>query len=1132
MSAYANKYNIGLNGKGYVISQNKQGVRYYQKKKAPTFVNKYGGGDASYRDATFWQYFVQTNWRNGSKQLKFDDPGKFWKSANVDTTILEELKLSKAFLSAGQIAAGIKANVIEAWRADAAIQAFGTGADGALTISGNTTEAPIDSACTGTAGSTSLSATNASFASAQVVLIHQTRGTGAGLWEKRTIASYSAGTIVLTEPLTNSYVSGAQVRVLKQYSAVTINSGITYTAKAWDGTVGGILAFLCNGTVTVTGTITATGKGFRGGSHVASPNYAYQGEGTAGAGGISPANNGNGGGGGGPRASGGTGANGANGLIGLNGDAGDYRGAGGAATGSADLTTMVFGGGGGAGGNSTWGYTEDRGGSGGNGGGIIFIIGKTVSLTGAIQANGNNGQNAVGSDGAGGSAGAGGSILLRGQTLTLGTNLTTASGGASGGANGGGGGANGQAPGAVGRIHIDYSTTVTGTTTPTLDTKQDSTLVDIPASTTSTAYAGGSNGRIYSWDGGTTWTEVFDTRALTWFDTGTDTSFIIGDDAGTEKAIAQSFQIPTTTKVKGVRVYLKKVDGTPGDITVRIETNSSTVPSGTLADANATTTIPAFTTSTYGWITVDFPTNFNLSATTTYWLVLKTAAAANDNNYELAGKTATGYASGNNATSTNGGSSWTAGTSDAYFKILGNPTSVNCMLITKVGGLKKLYIGTGDPDGTENTDARLYSFDGSTWALTKTFATATESVISSLTEYSSNSTVYLGVGPQAKIYSTTDFSTFTVAKDVDVPQNPGYVYTMKEYNRVLHVGGGSPDSIPTQYYNGFLNIYDTTAWNILYPFDFTVIKSLEFYDAYLFMGTYHGHLYVYDTSSLNPLFNFKDQYGYQTSIHAMKYFDDKLYLALYPQAGTGDTNSGIWLFDRRGLTQAHTIDGVTGYRCFAVLNGSLLVGTGDDGYVYKLSADTYASSGWYQSSYFDANLPSIDKLYNAVTIRHDPLATGQSITVYYRFKESDSWTLLGLSNSVGAEEKVLSFPTGISSKKISLKVELATSNTSSSPKLTEVIMQYSLYPTRKFQWTLRLKAKQALRLLDGTLEPRTAEEIRQDLEDLFSEQQLYHYVDVDGTSYNVLVHDLDTDSWVINSGDVNEEQVAITLLEA
>lgn len=1131
MAYYNNKYSIGLDAKGYIIAE-RGGKRYYQKKRAPTFVSKFGGGDSSYRDASFWQYFVQTNWRNGAKQLKFDDAGKFWKSENVDTTTLEQVKLSRALTSAGQLAPDVNVNCIEGWRADAVSQ-FGTGSDGALTISADTTDAPIDSACTGTSGSTSLSATNASFAAGQRVLIHQTYGTGAGNYEIRTIASYTAGTITLTQPLTNTYVTGAQVLVQKQYSTVTIDSTKTLTAKAWNGTVGGIITFAASTSFTGTGTITAAGKGFRAGAGTSS-GWGYTGEGTGGASTQSNSANGNGGGGGGGSAQGGGGGGGggnatAGGTGGNGSSGGGTGGVAGASSGSASLSTLTFGGGGAGGGRGD--YDNVDGKDGGAGGGIIFIYAKNFTVTGSITASGSAGTAGSFSGGAGG-GGAGGSIKIYAQTATFGSSLIVAGSGAGGAAGSGSraGGAGGN--GSVGRIHLSYSTSYTGTTSPTADTEQDSTLADTPASNTSTVYAGASNGKIYTWDNATTWTEVFDTRQLTQFDTGTDTTFIVGDDAGTEKATAQSFQIATSSKVKGVSVYLKKNAGTPGNITVRIETNAATVPSGTLVDSNATATITAFTTTTNAWYTVEFPSNFTLSASTTYWIVLKTAAAANDNNYAWAGKTASGYSSGNNATSTDGGSTWSAGTSDAYFRLLANTTSVNCSLVTKVGGTKKIFWGTGNPTGTENGDARLYSYDGTSWALTKTFSTATESVINSITEYSANSSVYLGVGPQAKVYVTTDFSTFTVSKDIDVPQNPGYIYAMKEYNSYLYVGGGSPELVPTQKYNGFLNYYDQTTWRPLYPFDFTVIQSCEFYDAYLFLGTYHGQIYVYDTSSLNPLFSFREQYEYQQTVMAMKYFDDKLYLGLYPYDNTSDTNSGVWIFERHGLYNAHSIAGTTGYRCFAVVNGQLLVGTGSNGYVYRLSTTDYATQGWYQSSYFDANLPSIDKLYKEVTIKHDALESGQSVVVYYKYAETSNWTTLGTSSTVGTTEKTLSFPTATYSKKITLKVELNTTTTTGSPKVTEVIMKYTLYPERKWAWTMRLRAKKSLQLFDRTLEARTATQIRSDLETLMSTQSLYTYVDVDGTSYNVLVNDIDQSSWVVNSDDVNEDEVVITLIEA
>lgn len=352
---------------------------------------------------------------------------------------------------------------------------FGSGTDGALTISSNTTEAPIDSACTGTSGAISLSATNASFAAGQIILIHQSRGTGAGTYQRNKIISYTAGTITLESELNATYTSGAQVRVLPQYTNVTINSGITYSAKAWNGTVGGILAFISNGTVTVssTGSISASGTGYRGGAAGAnginSSPQGHQGEGTTGFGTDSygSANysaNGNGGGGGSNGSSpqnAGAGGGGGNGTAGTDGTsiAGSTRGVGGSTAGTADLTTANFGGGGGGGqGNN------NSGGAGGAGGGLIFISGITLTISGSIVSNGANG---AGTEGGGG-GGAGGSILLKAQTAALGTTIAT-SGGAGGATRGGAGG--------VGRIHLDYLTSYTGTTTPTLDYAQDNSLV-------------------------------------------------------------------------------------------------------------------------------------------------------------------------------------------------------------------------------------------------------------------------------------------------------------------------------------------------------------------------------------------------------------------------------------------------------------------------------------------------------------------------------------------------------------------------------------------------------------------------------------------------------------------------------
>ena len=370
------------------------------------------------------------------------------------------------------------------WNADTALRSylfelyaisgyFGDGDSGALTISSNTTQAPVDSACTGTAAAYTLSATNASFAAGDKLLIHQSRGTGAGKWERNEITGYTAGTITLTNALTNSYTTGAQVIVLEEYTNVTVNSGITWTAKAWNGTVGGILCFLASGTVTVTGTISGIGKGYRKGAAGTASAGGTQGEGTSGTGSVSQSANESGGGGGRKETSGldsGGGGGGGHATSGTTGQRNSTEGgAGGATSGTTDLTTLTFGGAGGGGGGST----GESGGDGGDSGGIIFIIGVTVDVSGGLtKADGNNG--ASPSAGGGGGGGAGGSVFIKAQTATLGTSKITVAAG-SGGAKGNYGQAGGA--GSVGRIHLDYYTSYTGTTSPTLDATQDNTLV-------------------------------------------------------------------------------------------------------------------------------------------------------------------------------------------------------------------------------------------------------------------------------------------------------------------------------------------------------------------------------------------------------------------------------------------------------------------------------------------------------------------------------------------------------------------------------------------------------------------------------------------------------------------------------
>ncbi len=123
-----------------------------------------------------------------------------------------------------------------------------------------------------------------------VVMIYQARGAtinttntptygditylNAGNYELRTVRSVAGNVITLDASsngtacvagLKNSYSSGAQVIRVPQYSNLTVSASASVSATTWTGSVGGVVAALVQGTLTVDGSISVNGQGFRGG---------------------------------------------------------------------------------------------------------------------------------------------------------------------------------------------------------------------------------------------------------------------------------------------------------------------------------------------------------------------------------------------------------------------------------------------------------------------------------------------------------------------------------------------------------------------------------------------------------------------------------------------------------------------------------------------------------------------------------------------------------------------------------------------------------------------------------------------------------------------------------------------------
>ncbi len=387
------------------------------------------------------------NWESvmDSSVTVSNDLSNEWDDADPDGIIRTQIRLTDV-----ELAPGID---------------VGTGADGDITVSSNTdintTSLISGRSCSGggDAANYNITAFNAGGTEATLsttpntgclnagdeVLIINLQGTtsaygNVGNYETLEVLSATGTTVTFKTPKINYYgdtssgdtnlgTGTSNQRVMLQrvpnYNDVTVNTSMTFSPSAWNGAKGGVMFFRANGTVTVNGSISASGVGYRGGSGGPSgrepggylgETYNYGGTTTVSGGGTtsaavlaggragreataSPNNGYTGGGGGGGGAS-------------TGGGSGDESGGGGGGG--------AYGGGGGGGGS---GYYSSGGGNGGDGG--------NTGVSG-----GGGGGAATGTSGQGGNAGSAGTNGTQGTGGQVGSGATSASGGGGSNSNG------------------------------------------------------------------------------------------------------------------------------------------------------------------------------------------------------------------------------------------------------------------------------------------------------------------------------------------------------------------------------------------------------------------------------------------------------------------------------------------------------------------------------------------------------------------------------------------------------------------------------------------------------------------------------------------------------------------------
>lgn len=267
----------------------------------------------------------------------------------------------------------------------------------------------------------------------------------AGNYELATVCAVRSDSVFLLQQLLRNYTVADKVQLIRIPRYISANVTGPLEAATWDSATGkgGVLAIMVSGTLTLNAPVSASAKGFKGGSFYkdgggcgtnAFQNYAYNptpttylfysnvqlaawkgesvsdqpitldgGKGACANGGGGGNNHNNGGGGGSNIAAAGKGGD----NLSTVGCAGQQAGIGGYALSSNSGAKIFCGGGGGAGhANNTM-----TSAGGGYGGGIVFIQAQTLESNGfTISANGASGGNTLG-DGASGGGG-GGTIIV------------------------------------------------------------------------------------------------------------------------------------------------------------------------------------------------------------------------------------------------------------------------------------------------------------------------------------------------------------------------------------------------------------------------------------------------------------------------------------------------------------------------------------------------------------------------------------------------------------------------------------------------------------------------------------------------------------------------------------------------
>jgi len=185
----------------------------------------------------------------------------------------------------------------------------------------------------------------------------------------------------------------------------------------------------------------------------------------------------------------------------------------------------------------------------------------------------------------------------------------------------------------------------------------------------------------------------------------------------------------------------------------------------------------------------------------------------------------------------------------------------------------------------------------------------------------------------------------------------------------------------------------------------------------------------------------------------------------------------------------------------------------------SIPIDDYQTSGYITTSNFDADIPSIDKLFYAITISFKKFLSSQSIEVQYSIDGGANFTSIGTASYAidggNATSKTFFFGSTIISKAMKLKFILS-GDGSNTPELQAFASQYIPVPTYTKQWVININCGDEVKDLAGALVETTGRELKSRLEKAWWTKSLLDFQDLDYAT-------------TLLSGSLNNSAVTITV---